>query len=79
MDKRRLYLIFTTIIMLLFAVYVRAGIDRTAQPPEVPGPAIPHGVEGAFADCLNCHAGIRQAHADAFGEFDNCFGCHAQK
>ncbi|MBS4023757.1 MAG: hypothetical protein KGZ79_15280 [Dethiobacter sp.] len=72
---RRVYLIIVIIVMSVFAYFVRAGVDRSPAGPQT-GPAVAHSARGAYANCMTCHAGIRETHT-VFGDFEDCATCHA--
>ncbi|MCR3922102.1 MAG: hypothetical protein NUK65_06225 [Firmicutes bacterium] len=80
--KRTTFIILTVVIMALVGIYVRAGADRT-DPPQTNGPATPasHDINGAHADCLNCHENITASHDERFGEgsYSDCLSCHQQE
>lgn len=79
MGQRKIFLVIVLVVMTIFAVYVRAGIERTPEGPAVAGPQTPHSVEGSFANCMLCHAAIAEKHDAMFENYNNCLDCHAVK
>jgi hypothetical protein len=73
-SMRRIYLIAVIVIMTAFTFYVRAGIEPAPTGPQE-GPAVAHTTRGAYANCLTCHANVRETHA-RFGDFEDCSVCH---
>lgn len=75
--NRTSFIVVALLLMAAVAFYVRAGIEPT-DPPQQTGPATPHAIDGAYADCLNCHGNITESHDAMFGEgeYDDCLSCH---